>query len=109
MPPSASSAVAVVSASASCACRLILRTQRPNRIIPITAMGTMASIIRVSRHDITKMMIRPPTSVIVCDTRLSRVEVTASWIVITSVPSREISSPTRVPAKKRSGMDCRWP
>ncbi len=82
---------------------------RPSRIIPITASGTTASMIRVSRHAITKMMTRPPISMIVLDNSESSVSVTAFWMVLTSLPSRESSSPMRVLAKKRSGIACRWP
>jgi len=108
-PDRASSAVALASANASCTCLLSRRTSLPRRTIPITATGTTANITRVSCQAITKMITTPPISMIVLDSRDSSVSVTAFWMVVTSLPNLERSSPMRVLLKKRSGIACRWP
>jgi len=76
--------------------------------MPSTASGTTASMINVSRHAITEMMTMPPTNMTMFESRLSSTSVTAFWIVVTSLPSRESRSPVRVAAKKLSGMFWRW-
>ena len=98
-----------VSASASCACRLIRRTQRPSTIIPITAMGTIASIIRVICHDITKMMMQAANQ---RDRLRHQVQQGRGDRILDGHHIGAQSGdqfPIRVLAKKRSGIRCKWP
>ncbi len=105
---SVSSIMAFISALSVICSRTVARTRLPSTRAGIRNSGRTAAANSVSRQSSLSMMARALTSVITFANRSMNVPVTARCAPITSLFSRDISSPVFVFVKNRSDMLCRW-
>ena len=105
---SVSSIIAFISALSVICSRTVARTRRPSTRAGMRNSGSTAVASSVRRQSRRSMMINALTSVMTLVNRSTKVPVTARCAPITSLLSRDISSPVFVFVKKRSDMLCRW-